>query len=934
MSARSITISLALAACGLSDPGALAQPYLVKDINTAPGGLFSSAPAGPFAELNGRMFFFTRFGLHSSDGTPAGTSLIVSGCSHTTPASIGTVGMYAAVLGPRIIFNGPNNVLWSSDGTAPGTVPLLSSTGTEVIFRGDSFSVSGSSAYFLGASNSTDAPALWQTDGTPAGTFGGAPFPPIGYTPVRKLVTGGGQVYAVARNSSLQYSLFRADTSGTPATQVAQLWNGSLTHTPDLIATTDSIYFTGNSAAQPTLTYVWRIPFSTGQILPTNVPVISPQGGYYTAFLGTVGASALLVQYTTTYIYQLWSVSPDGATRLSNTLGSQYPVFSDAVVNGSFFSSWQWELCRSDGTSSGTVHAYLSSSPAQLTRVGNECWFSNAGADGFNGQWFAWDVSSAAPRQLVTLPGTSSNGLPSGFPVAAVGNHLFFNFAPDNPTGIELWVTDGTPSGTLQLEDLGHSTLDSTLGWFISWSNLAFFTNSPFTTLWVTDGTADGTHVVLTSTGSTVTVNRLASTPNCLLIDTGSQLVRSDGTSAGTFAIGPHPTSGYPFSYPERHPPFAVTPSGIAYFGANDTTDFYQLWRTDGTVAGTYKVTTRAAGFTFDSLAEFCPLGQSSAVFRASTSSTNDLWTTDGTPAGTHRIPLAASTFMERPIKFGNLCIFAGNGLRRTDGTLAGTFQLTPNNTNGAYVGAAAGSHFFVVDLDASVARATDGTFAGTFVIPGVAPTAVGHVGSLGLFNSAAGVFASNGSIAPAVLLSTTPAVLRAHTFIDAPDATYYFGSDGYVWKTDGTPAGTVHADPLTTLDGEAIILNTAGAPNNDAPAEFDMALAGSRMVFHAASPTYGRELWALNPRIPADCNTNGLADLYELAGNTALDANHNNVIDSCECLADWSGQGLSVQDILDFLTDWFNAAADFNHSGATTIDDIFDFLNAWFAGC
>jgi hypothetical protein len=53
----------------------------------------------------------------------------------------------------------------------------------------------------------------------------------------------------------------------------------------------------------------------------------------------------------------------------------------------------------------------------------------------------------------------------------------------------------------------------------------------------------------------------------------------------------------------------------------------------------------------------------------------------------------------------------------------------------------------------------------------------------------------------------------------------------------------------------------------------------------------------------------------------------------------DWNLDGATtVQDIFDFLNDWFAGAgehggADYNNSGATTVQDIFDFLNAWFAG-
>ena len=54
-------------------------------------------------------------------------------------------------------------------------------------------------------------------------------------------------------------------------------------------------------------------------------------------------------------------------------------------------------------------------------------------------------------------------------------------------------------------------------------------------------------------------------------------------------------------------------------------------------------------------------------------------------------------------------------------------------------------------------------------------------------------------------------------------------------------------------------------------------------------------------------------------------------------CRADFNGaNGVSVQDIFDFLAAWFNnsPSADFNGVNGVTVQDIFDFLGAWFAGC
>ncbi len=54
-------------------------------------------------------------------------------------------------------------------------------------------------------------------------------------------------------------------------------------------------------------------------------------------------------------------------------------------------------------------------------------------------------------------------------------------------------------------------------------------------------------------------------------------------------------------------------------------------------------------------------------------------------------------------------------------------------------------------------------------------------------------------------------------------------------------------------------------------------------------------------------------------------------------CAADFNGvNGVTVQDIFDFLTAWLagSASADFNHVNGVTVQDIFDFLTAWLAGC
>lgn len=50
-------------------------------------------------------------------------------------------------------------------------------------------------------------------------------------------------------------------------------------------------------------------------------------------------------------------------------------------------------------------------------------------------------------------------------------------------------------------------------------------------------------------------------------------------------------------------------------------------------------------------------------------------------------------------------------------------------------------------------------------------------------------------------------------------------------------------------------------------------------------------------------------------------------------CPCDWNTLGgTTVQDVFDFLADWFGGLGDFNNDGAVSIQDIFDFLGCWFS--
>jgi hypothetical protein len=74
-----------------------------------------------------------------------------------------------------------------------------------------------------------------------------------------------------------------------------------------------------------------------------------------------------------------------------------------------------------------------------------------------------------------------------------------------------------------------------------------------------------------------------------------------------------------------------------------------------------------------------------------------------------------------------------------------------------------------------------------------------------------------------------------------------------------------------------------------------------------------------------------GLSGFFDPTGVGTL------TVTTAHCRADFNNSGaISVQDIFDFLAAYFAAdpRADFNASGAISVQDIFDYLAAYFLGC
>jgi ELWxxDGT repeat protein len=282
--------------------------------------------------------------------------------------------------------------------------------------------------------------------------------------------------------------------------------------------------------------------------------------------------------------------------------------------------------------------------------------------------------------------------------LAEAGGALYYERV--GATGLELWRSDGTSQGSL-LKNFPEP--DSFPFGFVEAGGATYFLVSifrfgpdPFSStitleLWKTDGTTAGTSRVVEIPKDDDDYFFFEEAPHLVALGsdvfftgyddaTGSEIWRSDGTPAGT---GPLKDV---FPGPEGSQPSELTRVGSSvFFSADDGVNGQELWKTDGTPAGTQLVKNiRTLGADSDptGLTDF---GGTLSFFASDTANGNGLWLSDGSEAGTTFVKvLPGESFLEffvKPVASGGLLFFSidtfdGTQMWRSDGTDGGTFQV------------------------------------------------------------------------------------------------------------------------------------------------------------------------------------------------------------------------------------------------------------------
>ena len=381
------------------------------------------------------------------------------------------------------------------------------------------------------------------------------------------------------------------------------------------------------------------------------------------------------------------------------------------------------ELYKSNGTSAGTtlvkdIYIGGNSNPANLTNWNGTLYFTATDATHGTELWKTDGTTAGTVLVKDINPSTASSN-PSNLII--LNNKLYF-VATNGTNGYELWKTDGTEAGTEMVIDLYTGSVESftigVLGRYLAVMNgyLYFMAQGSSTTryeLWKSDGTAEGTNLVkdIYPGANDGFPNHLTNINGTLYFwartnETGYELWKSDGTTNGTVMIKDiYPgfrDGGFGYNTTDDNTPNFFSLGNNVYFVATEGSTGYELWKTDGTAAGTLQVkdiypgtesSNLGYGWIFNDGYSGLTLFKNELYFSAKDGKSQpyhgqELWKTNGTEAGTVMVKdIVAGTGDSSPEFFtiyNNSLYFAAGSSnssrviwRTTDGTESNTVSIS-----------------------------------------------------------------------------------------------------------------------------------------------------------------------------------------------------------------------------------------------------------------
>lgn len=312
--------------------------------------------------INGQLFipandWNANQALFVSDGTAGGAQLLTD----WDEALYDYSNFGAIALGNECLFMLTTNTsqaqLWKSDGTVLGTsmVKDLPFTSGYTDFRMTEFD----DKIWFTASDDTDQTALWCTDGTELGTLEFSALYPGGYSATRILGTTATHLYFAGDDGVIGNELWRTDGIALPEL-VSDVNPDGSSSVYSATFIDEKMYFSasvGNNGVEPFVSD--GTPLGTSMIADLNPDGSSSPAGF-TLCQGKVffGARSTNGQHPNLYTYD----PADQAVETIKGFGhdayggvSQMYCWGDEIYFDAANTGYNYELWKSDGTSSGTA---------------------------------------------------------------------------------------------------------------------------------------------------------------------------------------------------------------------------------------------------------------------------------------------------------------------------------------------------------------------------------------------------------------------------------------------------------------------------------------------------------------------------------------------------------------------------------------------------
>jgi len=564
--------------------------------------------------------------------------------------------------------------LWVSDDTSEGTLMIKDINVGSVSSSPRNLVNLNGIAYFL-ANDGASGDQLWRSDGTSLGTSVVKDLSNEGYI-VKDLLVFNGELLLFAKsfNSSSTSNTYGKvwKSDGTEAGTFLLTYLSKTSDVKEYTTVNNTLYFVVNDYSFGGSTNLWKTNgSSTGTQLVKSFPGLTDGG-------------------------------TDTLDDLIDVNGTLFFSGNDSVTG--------LELWKSDGTNQGTILV------KDINPIGSN-WSS---PDSFN----------------------NVNGI------------LFFT--AKNSVGRELWKSDGTEEGTFLVKDINPGTESTSFNSPVVLNDALYFSafNGTSTSFWKSDGTEGGTTVVKSFGGAIVIINQFelsngqiyfiltdhtnnidslwksdGSTAGTVLLKSanknsvlgitdvnggihfkmddgvnGSELWTSNGTELGTVLVKDINTgeaSSNIGTFPITYPVTSLSVNNFnrffiignsSYFTADDGNNGRELWKSDGTSAGTFMIKD-ISNKSVSSNPELLTNVGGTLFFKADSNNSpeydglsyqvQELWKSDGTLEGTVLVKNIASSFVSRSIESltavnGMLYFTAvdnihGRELWKSDGSESGT---------------------------------------------------------------------------------------------------------------------------------------------------------------------------------------------------------------------------------------------------------------------